>query len=924
MRPTISRSALATLTTTLLLGCGAGAPSGDIAAGKAHLDKGDYVAAAIEFKTVLQQNPESGESRYLLGIALRKASNLAASEIELRKAAAAGFDKTLVHPELIAVLSESAQFAKVLSEAKPEESRSSKVKAELQARVGDAFLATGKRDKARAAFEDSLATDPASPGGKLGFARLSAMARDFAKAHQLTDEALATAPDSLDALQFKADLFVAEGKGKEAITIYSKAIELRPAAVSLYLGFVPLLIADRDPKGAAEWLGKLKKAVPDTIVATYLEALIAYSNGDRGRARELVRIALKDAPDFPQALLLAGQTEHDLGSYVQAEEHLRKSITLMPEATQPRRLLASTYFRAGQLAKAQETITPLLKDSSTDGASWLLAGEFALSAGDTATAVARLEKAVSLQPKNTFYQARLGLARLTAGGTQSARAVQDLETLSAADPTQYDADIALLNHFLGTRNLEKAAASVEILKRKQPDNPLSHNLAGVVALARDDKAGARSAFARALELQPAFYPAAHNLALLDRQEKKPDAAAARYEQFLTHDPRNEEALLALVNLTQETKKTPGAVEAAIERVIAANPGSVRGHMAKIELLLRAGNTKGALVAAQQAQAALPDDSLIMSAVAKTQLLTGDNTQAVISYGKLAAMEPKSPIPLIGKADAYIANRDWANAMDALKAAGERDPNAVLSMSGLVKIGVLAGKLATARSDAVAIQKRFPSNAMGYLLEADVLLAQNQPQEAERVLRATQQKLDAPMVTFRLFGFLSDMKKNSEAEAVLNDWIAKHPKDNSAVHFAAQYHVGKKQYGEAVKWYRVALRTKPDDVATMNNLAWTLGELGDSTALSIGVKALEAAPSNPDVLDTVGGLHVKAGDAAKGSELLAKAVQIAPNRPNLRISYANALIAQGKRADADKQLDEATRLDPSELTKAAVASLRGTR
>jgi len=128
----------------------------------------------------------------------------------------------------------------------------------------------------------------------------------------------------------------------------------------------------------------------------------------------------------------------------------------------------------------------------------------------------------------------------------------------------------------------------------------------------------------------------------------------------------------------------------------------------------------------------------------------------------------------------------------------------------------------------------------------------------------------------------------------------------------------------VKWYRVALRTKPDDVATMNNLAWTLGELGDSTALSIGVKALEAAPSNPDVLDTVGGLHVKAGDAAKGSELLAKAVQIAPNRPNLRISYANALIAQGKRADADKQLDEATRLDPSELTKAAVASLRGTR
>ncbi len=923
MRSTHVRSALATLTTTLLLGCGSGTSTGDIAAGKAHLEKGDHVAAAIELKTVLQQNPESAEARYLLGIALRKAGNLSAAEIELRKAAAAGFDKTLVHPELIAVLSESAQFAKVLTEAKPDDSRSSKVKAELQARLGDALLATGKRDKARAAFEDSLATDPNSSGGKLGFARLSAMDRDFSKAHRLTDEALAAAPDALDALQFKADLFVAEGKGKEAIAVYAKALELRPASVSLYLGFVPLLIADRDLKGATEQLGKLKKSAPDTIVGTYLEGLIAYAKGDRGRARELARIALKDAPDFPQALLLAGQTEHDLGGYVQAEEHLKKVVALRPESPQPRRLLASTYFRAGQLARAQETIAPLLKATSADGGAWLLAGEFALSAGDTSDAVEKFEKAVALQPKNTFYQARLGLARLAAGGNQSARAVQDLQALSAADPTQYDADLALLNYFLGARNFDKAAAAVEILERKQPENPLSHNLAGVVALAKKDPSRARAAFSRALELQPAFYPAARNLALMDRQDKKPDSAAARYEQFLTHDPRNEEALLALVNLTQETKKSPGAVEAAIERVIAANPGSVRGHMAKIELLLRAGNAKGALLAAQQAHAALPDNSLIMSALAKTQLLTGDNTQAAISYGKLAAMEPKSPIPLIGKADAYIASRDWANAMDALKAAGERDPNAVLSMSGLVKVGVLAGKFATARSDAVAIQKRFPSNAMGYLLEADVLLAQNQADEAERVLRTAQKKLDAPMITFRLFGFLHDMKKPTEADAVISEWLSKHPNDSSAIQFAAQYHTAKNRHDEAARWYRLALKAKPDDVAAMNNLAWTLGELGDASALPLGMKALEAAPNNPDVLDTVAGLLVKSGDTAKGTELLAKAVELAPNRPGLRISYAKALIAQGKRDDAEKQLGEAARLDPSASAKATIAAVRGT-
>lgn len=921
MRSLPIRSALATLTTGFLIACGSGEPTGDIASGKARLEKGDYVAAIIEFKAALQRDPNSPEGRYLLGVALRKAGNLSAAEIELRKAAAAGYDKALVHSELVAVLSENAQFDKVLAEARPDEARTNAAKAELHARIGDALLATGKRDQARTAFEQALSADRTAPGGKLGFARLSAMERDFVKAHQLVDEALAAAPDSIDILQFKADLFVAEGKGKEAIATYQKAIELRPAVVTLYLGLVPLLLADRDPSGAATWLGKLKKAVPDAIVGTYLEALVAYSKGDRARTRDLVRAVLKDAPDFPQALLLAGQVEHDLGGYVQAEENLRKAVTVSPRAGQARRLLASTYFRSGQLAKAQETIAPLLKDDPTDAGAWLLAGEFALSERNAPKAVELLERAASLQPQNTFYRARLALARLAAGGGQSARAIQDLRDVSAADPAQYDADVTLINFFLVTRDFAQAATAVEALKRKQPDNPLTYNLAGTVALSKGDAAGARTAFERALQLQPAFYPAVRNLAILDSKDRKPDAAASRYEQFLAHDPRNEEALLALVGLTHELKKEPGAIEAAIDRVLAANPASLRGHLAKIELLMGTGNAKGALAAAQQANAALPDNASVLAALAKTQLVTGDNTQAVISYGKLAAMEPKSAAPLVGKADAYIASRDWANAMEALRAAGERDPNGVLSMSGLVKIGVLAGKYATARADAVAIQKRFPTNALGYLLEADVLIAQNQHQEAERVLRAALKKLDAPMVTYRLYGFLDETGRTSDADAVLTDWMARHPKDSGAPNFAAQYHGTKKRYADAAKWYRAALKIKPEDGATLNNLAWTLGELGDPNATQIGERALAAAPRNPDVLDTVGGLYVKTGNAARGAELLAQAVQAAPNRAAIHITYAKALIALGKRAEADRQIEEATRLDSSDAMKAAVADLR---
>lgn len=903
-----------------LVGCNRHSPESYIASSKYHIEKREYPAAIIELKNALQKAPDSGEARYLLGVALRESGDPGAAEIELRKATSGGFDPALARLALVAVLVDSGQFDKALKEANPEAAERPADKAALYAYVGDAYLGTGKLGDGKIAYARALAVDSSSAEGQLGLAKVSAIERDLPQARALADKALAAKPAWPEGLQLKADLLVMEGKDKDAAIYYIKAIELRPRALRPYLSLIPLLIRERDLKGAEEWVAKVKKLAPESPITAYLDALVAYSGGDRRRAREALRHVMKGVADYQPALLLAGAVEHDLGGFVQAEDYLLKALEATPDAAYPRRLLVSTYLRSGQIHKARSVLAPLLKGSSGEPVTWILAGEVALRAREPKKAAEYFEKAISLDPANPVSRTRLGQAHLAGGDTQ--RALQELEASSAADANQYDADVALITFYLNKRDIDKALVAVERLKSKQPDNPVSHNLSGLVLQAKGDRAAARQAFDRAIELQETYFPAARNLALLDLQERKPDAAEQRYEKILTKDPKNEEALVALVGLKQRIGADANVVDAAINRLVAARPDSVRGHIMKIEFLVLQGNVKDAVTAAQQAQAALPDDPAILGALASVQSAAGDTNQAVSSYGKLASLLPRSAAPLVLQAGVYASAKEWKAADDALRKALQREPNSADVLTALVKTSLRSGNFEQAMVDAREFQKRVPGNAMGYVAEADILAAQKRFTEAEAQLRALLKKSNAPAVMMRLYGMLSEQGRNKEADAAAEEWIDLHPKDLAVPAYLGEYHLLHKRYGEATRWYRVVVNARPDDVAAMNNLAWVLGEAGDPAALAIGEKALTLAPRSAAVLDTVGALYVKNGRADKGSELLAKAVELVPANPAVRLNYAKALIADGKRGDAASQLDKISKLPGVALqTKEEAAKLR---
>lgn len=102
-----------------------------------------------------------------------------------------------------------------------------------------------------------------------------------------------------------------------------------------------------------------------------------------------------------------------------------------------------------------------------------------------------------------------------------------------------------------------------------------------------------------------------------------------------------------------------------------------------------------------------------------------------------------------------------------------------------------------------------------------------------------------------------------------------------------------------------------------NVLSLLGE--HSAALADSKRVLELRPDDPMAMNNHCYALLEAGQAAEGLPLCERAVALLPEIAPVRHSYAAALAAAGRCADAERQLAEARRLDPSSaLYREAIA------
>lgn len=872
------------------------------ASGQDYLKNGDAKSAIVQLKAALQQNPQLPQARFLLGSAMLKTGDASAAVLELEKAHDLKYSQDELLPLLAKATMAAGQAKKVTDLYSRVDLADPVAHADLKATVAAAFGAQGLIERSNDYVKLALQLDPKNGVARLLKARLAAGRGEFNAALAAVEAVIADKADLRAAWHLKGEiLLIGKGDKAGAAAAMEKTLELEPRFLPAHSALISMALEQRDTPGFKRRVEALRIALPKHPETRFYDAQTALLDNNPKAARDITQQLLRVAPDNFRVLQLAGAVELAADSLVLAETHLNKALQLEPRLSVARRLLAQTYLRGGQPARALAALQPLLDGPAPTVDVLGSAAEAYMRNNQFAEAEAAFARAAKLTPNDPKIETALALAHIANGNVTGGYA--ELEALATRDTNTYP-DLALISSLMKRNDNTGALKAVDRLQTKQPSSALPHLLRGRILALNKDRAGARSAFEKGLAAEPRNYSAVAGLAALDVEEKKFDNASKRLEDHLASNPKNYRALMALAQLRQQTGAPAQSIRKLLADAVTANPAEAAPRLLLVEYLLSQNDASAARAAAQEAVAALPADPQLLDALGRAQLATGDVQQAISAFGKLASDQPASVLAQLRLADAHLQNKDRAAAGAALRKALQISPKSLPAQRGLVQLALADKRHGDALDMARIVQRQRPSAAVGYLLETDVHASQRQWPPALAALRNALERDKATLTAMRLYSMLTVAGQAAEAEKFAGNWRRDHPKDAGFLFHLGASAMDGKRYPQAELHYQQVLSLRPQDATALNNLAWVMLQQGKPGALAHAEKAVQMAPEQAAFLDTLAAVLAAQGQLPQALEWQRKAVDKAGERgkPAYRLTLAKLLRKAGDAPAARAELE----------------------
>ena len=894
-------------------------PAGLIASGKDYAAKKDHKAAVVQFKSALQGDPSLVEARLLLGQSLLASGDGAGASVELAKAMDQQADENKVVPLLARAWLSTGEHRKLTTQFADRQLSDKTAQAALKVVLARAWATLGDGAKSEASLAAALAGAPEYGPALLLRAQLLAGKRDFDGAIALANAILARDPNLLEAWLLKGDLF-AYGKLDDvsARQAYRKVLDNDKSNVIAYLSLISLELRAKNLAAAKAEADKLRALLPGHGQVIYVDAQIAYAERKVPKARELVQQVLRLTSDHTGVLQLAGAIDAELGLLVQAQSLLTKALQIDPGLRSARQNLARVYLRLSQPKKALDVLQPQLAEGSTDAEAFALAGEAQQRLGDAAAAEASFVRAAKINPDDSRVMTALALSRISRGDSISA--FSELETASARTKDLY-VDRAIVAARLRRNEFDAALATIAAMEKKQPNTATVIELRGNVQLMRRDYASARRAYEEALQRDPALFSAVANLSAIDVIEKKTDAARERLERYIKSNPQNPYSLASLAELKIQTGAPLEEVRALLDSAIKVAPTEPLMRLQLMELLIRKRLYKDALAAAQDAAAAMPNDSAIMDAVGRSQMEAGDIEQAIGTFRKLAGIDGNGARAYARLADIYKATGKRSQAESALRKAIELEPGLGPAQVALVDLLVKDKREADALEFARRVQRDSKNTATGWLLEAMVHSRMKDQRAAIEALRTGLNKRPKDLdLTRELYRRLTFAGRTAEADRLAADWMKARPKDYEFEYMVGINRLGRGDLAQAEIHLRSVVAQQPSHALSLNNLAAALVAQGKPGATEFAQRAVDAAPDQPQVLDTLALALAaeKKFDLALSTQR--QAVKLAPEDNALRLHLAKIALDSGDKALAKQELTRLRELGSKFALQAEVEKL----
>lgn len=812
----------------------------------ARYEKSDIAGAHIQVKNALQQDPALLAGVLLLGRIELARGDAAAAEDAFGRALQLGVNRSEVAVPMAQALREQGKYEALL-ERFPPESVSGPRRLELLVLRGQAYQGLNDQRSSAQSFDAALAIDPKYTPAILSQAEQLAGQGKRAEAVKRVEAALTLAPDDARIWNLSASMAHSGGDRESARTAYGKALSLNPSYVEARVGRAALLLELGRLDEAGEDFAALRKLAPAEPRANYLRAVYHAQRGEQDGAREALNQVTSAVDPVPREVL-----------------RRRAPLILL--------MGGIAHYSLGQHEKARGYLEDFLRLSPGHTGARKVLGATLLAQRDPQAAISVLEPMAKTGSADAQALSLLATAHM--GRRQYATANRYLEQALRASGDAPDVRAELGLGLIGAGQLEGALDQLQLAFRKDP------------GLARAGVA----------------------LAVLHLKRGESQQAVAVMEGVTQREPENVAAHNLLGLARTGAGDTKGS-RAAYEKAISFDKGFVPAHLNLARLDSAAGNHAAASARLQAVLKDRPKDAQAMIELAEVEEASGRRDDAIRWLEKARALGRGNLLASTRLVDVYLRSGEPDKALAVAKDAEAAAPDSLGALDILVRAYIGLGDEKSVRTLLTRMTRLAGFDPAWQTQIAGYRLAVRDPEGAaaslDRAFASRPDYLPAQILQTEVALRAGDVAKAGRTARAI---ATRHPDQAVGYRLLGDVALAKRDYGEALKAYRIALGKEEATPGALRVFDAYLQSGNAAGATEFIESWLKTHPADALAMRAAGDVRLQAGNLAAARDWYERVLKLQGNDPGVLNNLANVLLRQGDRA-ALETAERAHRLSP---------------
>jgi putative PEP-CTERM system TPR-repeat lipoprotein len=862
----------------------------------------------IYLKNALQASPDNLPSKILMGQLLTQMGQYQTAEVEFSEAIIQGADIGLFAESWGLALLKLKEFNTIIDFKQFDNFSKSQLLSWQRIRANACILAKNY-DCAKESF-NSIGTLSKNQVEQFnGLANIALNQKNYPLALDYLTQANGIDVNNAITWQLKGLVARNQNNLELSLNYLQKAFELDPNDPYILRNLADVYLASNNNEAAKETINTILSASPDDPFAILVNSWLLKDTQLEPKAEAKFKELAVKINNYPSELVEQDQSLLFLRALVafrqqnfeQAERDFGKLRKFDDSDLSPIIFLARSYIA---LNKEKDAIVLLEENQQVLSALpdvQVMLADLYIKNNKNFKAVWLQENLEREYPKN--IQVKLLAAKLLIARDKLQEGMDSLEGLLKQYPKNETVLFVHSVFCLQIGQYEKANSSISELLKIHPNDAINLNIKSAALIKLNQLDEAQTYLNKTLALQPTLLSAKFNLASTYFSQNNLGKARQLLTEILQKDAKFNAALLMLADI-QLTEKQYEEAKANYRLVllnenqnIQALEGIVSVHLAKNELeealvqlnkltKLQSQNPKFVIQKAQifltlqdKAQSQKEIDSLskmaqnnapLLIALSKLQLLSGEVNDAISSFGKAQALQPKS-LPLALQFAELLLNNNKTDA---------------------------------AAKQMKLIDKSFTADETTTFLKGRLAEQQGNVEQANQFYLKTLEINDQnELALAKLYGLVVQGYPKQIFEIKIKQLVSQYPQRYFPRNLLAQYFYYSGEYEQAAVQYELLLKhpelsNKP---AMLNRLALVYMPINLAKSTQYAKQAFELEQTNPSILTTYGWLLTQQNQATQGLSFLRKALARSQQNPAIHYYIAVSLEKLGLVPEAISEL-----------------------